>query len=119
MGSACFTESTVQPMSRPIELTVEAILDRSIPEPNSGCWIWLGNIGSRTKNGKNHYGLIGQRHLKAHRVSYRVFKGRIPYGKLVLHSCNNSLCVNPEHLRVGSDRDNQKDRYQSRLYGSV
>jgi len=89
------------------------ILDRSIPEPNSGCWLWLG---APTKK-KNGYGVVcggtakygTYWHVPAHRYSYMVFRGPIPEGMCVLHKCDNGLCVNPDHLWIGTQKDNMHD----------
>lgn len=74
------------------------------------CWIWSG-----TKN-KKGYGCIikddgsRKRHL-AHRASYIINKGEIPDGLYVLHSCDNPSCVNPNHLRVGTQSENIKEAF--------
>lgn len=72
------------------------------------CQLWEGAVqsngyGHLTKNGKT---------LLAHRVSYANKNGGIPYGQLVLHKCDNKLCVNPEHLFVGTHKDNMQDMIQ-------
>lgn len=70
-----------------------------------GCWYWLGAVY------KNGYGQIGfnREHQSAHRFSYKFFKGDIPGRLCVLHSCDNRLCVNPNHLRLGTHKDNTQD----------
>lgn len=50
------------------------------------------------------------RNLSTHRVAYELFIGPIPDGLLVLHKCDNRLCVRPEHLFLGTNLDNAKDR---------
>lgn len=68
------------------------------PEPNSGCWLW---IGTRTDNGRGLiYGKMQayRKPWKAHRLSYHLLVGRIPEGLTIDHLCRNTLCVNPQHL---------------------
>lgn len=70
----------------------------------NGCWVWTA---SKVKT-KLSYGQIwdGERLQLSHRVSYQIYKGKIPKGMTIDHMCRNTLCVNPEHLRVLSLRDN-------------
>jgi hypothetical protein len=82
--------------------------DKALPEPNSGCWLWIGAVK------EFGYGVIGlgrreQGTAKAHRVAYELYCGPIPAGQNVLHRCDNPSCVNPEHLFLGSLSDNMKD----------
>lgn len=72
-------------------------------EPN-GCWLWTGG---KTPNG---YGMFTvetstKKTENAHRVAYKLWKGEIPKGVWVLHTCRNK-CVNPEHLQLGTPRKN-------------
>lgn len=71
----------------------------------SGCWEW--------KRSRNNMGYgrvsIGRNMYLAHRVSYSVFVGEIPDGFVVRHRCDNPSCCNPDHLEVGTMRDNQQD----------
>lgn len=81
---------------------------RSIPEPNSGCWIWLHTTS------KNGYGRIGDHGINkgAHRVSYEVFKGPVRPDQMVLHKCDIRCCVNPDHLFLGDQQDNLRDMHK-------
>jgi len=81
--------------------------ERYIPEPNSGCWLWLESVApdgyGRTRNG-------GKRKTLAHRLSWTLHRGEIPTDLCVLHKCDERSCVNPDHLFLGTYHDNAKDR---------
>lgn len=73
------------------------------------CWNWEGY----TNGAISVYGAlwVDRKLMKAHRYSFEIHKGNIPEGKIVRHSCDNKLCVNPLHLLVGTQKDNIKDMY--------
>jgi hypothetical protein len=81
---------------------------RTIPEPNSGCWLWLGGCTGRGYG--TSWDPFARRWAQAHRIAYRYLKGEIPDGMCVCHACDNPLCCNPDHLFLGTRFDNAQDR---------
>jgi hypothetical protein len=75
-----------------------------------GCWLWLGCCRPRTRDvlPYGQFRLDGQMRA-AHRVSWQLTHGGIPEGLLVLHSCDNPMCVNPAHLHLGDHRENMHE----------
>lgn len=100
----------------------ERFMDKVSPEPNSGCWLWTGGL---TTSGYASFGPgCGMPPVKGHRWAYENFIGPIveipgidSRGTCVLHSCDVRSCVNPDHLRLGTHRDNIDDKYARRRHG--
>lgn len=71
----------------------------------SDCWIWQGNTQSSGYGCIKAFGVM----VSCHRLSYELYNGKIPDGMEVMHSCDNPLCINPDHLSLGTHKDNMRD----------
>ena len=91
------------------------IEQRSIPEPNTGCWLWERSIGS------HGYGnaFNGKTVCVAHRLSYEAFKGPIPNEYDVDHLCRVKTCVNPDHLEATTKAANRRRQFGYRCEATV
>ncbi len=77
----------------------------------NGCWEWLG---ARLKSGYGFSKRIcyiqgKKKNSTSHRLFYEKFKGKIPEGLFVCHKCDNPICCNPDHLFLGTAKDNVRD----------
>jgi hypothetical protein len=74
--------------------------------PESGCWIWMGSVAYR------EYGIIsyqGKRY-KVHRLMWELHNNKkIPEGMEALHRCDTPPCMNPDHIFIGTKKDNMQD----------
>ena len=80
----------------------ERFEEKYIPEPNSGCWLWLGALCNGGYGNIRNQGFI----KSAHRISYEMYKGIIPEGLHLDHLCRVRCCVNPNHLEPVTRKEN-------------
>lgn len=86
---------------------VSRIEENMEADTNGGCWLWRGAISTGSGYGNIKH---DSRFMGAHRLSYAAHTGD-PSGASVLHKCDIPLCVNPDHLFLGSGSDNMRDMF--------
>jgi hypothetical protein len=81
--------------------------DRYIPEPNSGCWLWLGSTDEKGYALMRHRKPLGGWTTgRVHRLSYEAVYGAIPVGLVLDHKCRVRCCINPAHLEPVTNAEN-------------
>lgn len=82
------------------------------------CWNWTGSTNNGSRN-QRPVTTINRTLFYVSRVVWTLWKGEIPSGLFVLHRCDNEMCVNPEHLWLGTQADNMKDASKKGRLGAV
>jgi hypothetical protein len=99
-------------MGRPREVTEENLLEsfkaNYVLGPE-GCWLWIGYL-DKDGYGRVQWAVLGVASQKAHRLSWKLFRGPLADDELVLHHCDVPSCVNPDHLFIGDHQINADDR---------
>jgi len=89
---------------------VKKRLRGSVIMNKNGCWIWQKQLHYHYPYGITTFTENGRKSKQpAHRVSYKVFVGKIPKGLYILHQCDEPRCINPDHLHAGTQKQNMKE----------
>lgn len=94
--------------SRRYRSLADRLSEKYVEDPVTACWLYTGAISP------SGYGWIGdeapsRKMIGAHRAAYKTWVGPIPEGQVVLHACDNPPCINPAHLRTGTQAENMQD----------
>ena len=105
-GSACFhTVPSKACGCRPGVTLKQRLWENISIDRDTGCWIWTGH---KDEKGYGHIG-IGKKSVRVHRVVYERYIGPIPEGLILRHKCDIRNCVRPDHLILGTQKQNVQD----------
>lgn len=101
----CGKELREQSQSRKGYCSILCEIEKSIKINKNGCWEWINHC----LNTGYGYITINKKKLLAHRVVYEIYHGSIDDEKVIRHQCFNEKCVNPQHMKLGSQAENIHD----------
>jgi hypothetical protein len=103
-----YRAKTLGPITKKDRMRFESKIDKL--SSSQRCWHWTGGLNI---NGYGKIWIKGATY-QAHRVSYELYKGFIDKDLLVCHSCDNPICINPEHLWLGTCKENIRDSFNKK-----
>lgn len=113
IGTGKYCSHSCAAKNQKVESLEKRFWDKVEKGAENECWEFKG-----FKN-KDGYGKMSKGNSKldsAHRISYRIHKGEIPEGMVILHTCDNPACCNPNHLLLGTQNDNIQDMMRKRRF---
>lgn len=89
-------------------------------DTSGDCWVWRGATnGGNDKDFKYGFFAVYPRMYYAHRFMWEYHNGPIPPKMVIMHTCDNPLCVRLDHLRLGTQRENMQDRDRKGRNGNL
>ena len=82
-------------------------MDKFVKGSDDECWEWLG---AKSRGGYGYFCGVDGKNIKAHRFSWMLIHGEITIGMCICHTCDNTGCINPSHLFLGTILDNMLDK---------
>lgn len=109
---SCYDLSRRQKME---DLSIEILFDNCMTVPESGCWLWVGKEGDSSIDYPRIR--VDGKHLAVDRVIWILKNGSHPAaGMFVCHKCDVPMCVNPDHLFIGTHTDNVRDMHKKKRW---
>lgn len=94
-----------------LQSRVKPFWDKVVTQGSDECWWWKAAVNG---TGRGQFGISNKAPFSttAPRAAYILFLGEIAPDMVVMHSCDNPMCVNPNHLSLGTQQDNMEDAHR-------